>query len=89
MTWWAEVNRKICAWLLLITAIVLSWLIGAVFVRVGLDWSDTFPYSAASEWRYLGVAILAITAAVLGTSASVIIFRKALRRMSQAPKTQP
>jgi hypothetical protein len=69
--------------LFVIGGIVLSWVLGAVVVRVGLDWSDTFPYSEASEWRYLGVAITALLVAIGGTVATVLISR---RRRDSAPR---
>lgn len=66
--------------LLLIGGIILSWFVGAVIVRVGLDWSDTFDYSPASEWRYLGVAILATVTALFGTIATIITYRSLRNR---------
>ncbi|PJJ81702.1 hypothetical protein CLV85_0881 [Salinibacterium amurskyense] len=62
--------------------VILSWMLGAVVVRLGLDWSDTFPYSPASEWRYLGVALLALAIAVGG---SVLAWRFG-RRFRRHPK---
>ncbi|MGO4105540.1 hypothetical protein AB4Y63_16445 [Leifsonia sp. YAF41] len=62
---------------LLALGILLAWLVGAVVVRLGLDWSDTFPYSEASEWRYLGVAVVALTIAIGGSIASILVFRRA------------
>lgn len=62
--------------------VFLSWMLGAVAVRLGLDWSDTFPYSPASEWRYLGVALLALAVALGG---SVLAWRFG-RRFRQHPK---
>lgn len=58
-----------------------SWLIGATIVRVGLAWSDTFPYSPASEWRYLAIAMLALASGCAGTAVSILLFLKARRRV--------
>lgn len=55
--------------------VVASWLLGSVVVRVGLDWADTFPYTPASEQRYLLVACLALTVAIGGTVASLLVRR--------------
>ncbi|MGH3705568.1 MAG: hypothetical protein ACRDT9_13120, partial [Agromyces sp.] len=62
--------------LFVIGGILLSWLLGAVIVRLGLDWADTFPYSEASEWRYLGVAITALVVAIGGSVATLLIQRR-------------
>ncbi|AOW92788.1 hypothetical protein BFN03_09105 [Rhodococcus sp. WMMA185] len=64
-----------------IACCVLSWVLGAVVVRLGLDWADTFPYSQASEWRYLGVAVVALLIAIGG---SVVTMSAAHRRHSRA-----
>ena len=71
--------------LFVIGGILLSWVLGAVVVRLGLDWADTFPYSEASEWRYLGVAIAALLIAVGGSVATLLI---ALRRRRRDAATQ-
>lgn len=68
-----------------IGGILLSWVLGAVVVRLGLDWADTFPYSEASEWRYLGVAVAALLIAVGGSVATLLI---ALRRRRRVAATQ-
>jgi hypothetical protein len=52
-------------------AVACSWLVGAVVVRIGLAWADTYPYSRASEVRYGIVATLALSIAIAGTSAAV------------------
>ena len=59
--------------LVIIGGIVLSWVLGAVVVRLGLDWADTFPYSEASEWRYLGVAVAALLVAVGGSVTTLLV----------------
>lgn len=58
---------------------IVSWLVGAIVVRLGLNWADTFEYSPASEWRYLGVAILALTIATSG-SIGIARFSRRFRR---------
>jgi hypothetical protein len=63
--------------ILLVLGILAAWLIGAVMVRLGLDWADTYPYSAASEMRYLAVAGVALVIAIGGSVASVLLFRRA------------
>ncbi|MBM7832414.1 hypothetical protein JOE59_003119 [Agromyces cerinus] len=68
--------------LFVIGGILLSWVLGAVVVRLGLDWADTFPYSEASEWRYLGVAIAALLVAIGGSVATVLLARRRRRRDS-------
>ncbi|MGW6376628.1 hypothetical protein ACWFRB_11275 [Rhodococcus sp. NPDC055112] len=59
---------------------LLSWLLGAVVVRLGLDWADTFPYSAASERRYLGVAVVALLVAIGGSVTTLLVARRRQRR---------
>ncbi|OYD61243.1 hypothetical protein [Rhodococcus sp. OK302] len=66
--------------LFVIVGCVLSWVLGAVVVRLGLDWADTFPYSEASEWRYLGVAMAALLVAIGGSVAAVLVARLRHRR---------
>ncbi|MFC9559728.1 hypothetical protein [Agromyces sp. NPDC056965] len=66
--------------LFVIGGILLSWVLGAVIVRLGLDWADTFPYSEASEWRYLGVAVAALLVAIGGSVATLLIARRRGRR---------
>jgi hypothetical protein len=44
-----------------------AWLAGAVVVRLGLGWADTYPYSRASEVRYALVATVALSVAISGT----------------------
>ncbi|WP_345067455.1 hypothetical protein [Leifsonia kafniensis] len=68
-----------------VLGIVAAWLIGAVVVRLGLDWADTFPYSTASEMRYLAVAAVALVIAIGGSVASVLVSRQA----GAARKRQP
>ncbi|MFB6611223.1 hypothetical protein ACFCVO_12945 [Agromyces sp. NPDC056379] len=69
--------------LFVIGGILLSWVVGAVIVRVGLDWADTFPYSEASEWRYLGVAVVALLVAIGGSVATLLIVRRRGRRSAE------
>ncbi|WP_027501868.1 hypothetical protein [Rhodococcus sp. UNC363MFTsu5.1] len=59
---------------------LLSWVLGAVVVRLGLDWADTFPYSEASERRYLGVAGAALLVAIGGSVATLLVARHRHRR---------
>lgn len=59
---------------------LLSWALGAVVVRLGLDWADTFMYSEASEWRYLGVAVAALLVAIGGSVTTVFVARRQRRR---------
>ena len=66
--------------LLVIGGILLSWVLGAIVVRLGLDWADTFAYSEASEWRYLGVAVAALLIAVGGSVATLLIALRRRRR---------
>ncbi len=47
--------------------VLAAWLSGAVVVRLGLAWADTYPYSRASEVRYGLVATAAVSVAVAGT----------------------
>jgi hypothetical protein len=61
---------------LIVVGVVVSWALGAVVVRVGLDWADGFPYGSASEWRYLGVAVAALVIAVGGTLAAILVGRR-------------
>lgn len=65
---------------LLTLGIIASWLLGAVFVRLGLDWADTFEYSEASEIRYLVIAALALVIACGGSIASILWARRARAR---------
>ncbi|MGI9824363.1 hypothetical protein [Agromyces sp. Marseille-Q5079] len=68
-------------WILLaILGSLLSVLVGAVIVRLGLDWADTFEYSAASEIRYLVVAGVALAVAIGGSAASAVFFLRRGRR---------
>jgi hypothetical protein len=50
-----------------ISLVLASWLLGAVVVRLGLDWADSYPYSSASEVRFGIVAFLALSVAISGT----------------------
>ncbi|SEM41559.1 hypothetical protein [Rhodococcus maanshanensis] len=63
-----------------IAGCLLSWVLGAVVVRLGLDWADTFPYSEASERRYLGVAGAALLVAIGGSVATLLVARRRHRR---------
>lgn len=63
-------RATIASVLVTVGGVILSWLAGAIAVRIGLSWSDTFAYSPASEWRYLGVAIAALTVAISGSIAT-------------------
>ncbi|WP_421845187.1 hypothetical protein [Mycobacterium sp.] len=65
---------------LVVSGCVLSWVLGAVIVRLGLDWADTFPYSEASERRYLGVAAAALVVAIGGSFTTVFVARRRRRR---------
>ncbi|MEB4613646.1 hypothetical protein [Leucobacter sp. M11] len=67
-------------WLALLVRVLICWLVGAGIVRFGLNWADTFPYSPASELRYLAIAVLALTVAVTGTVLSIRRFRLSGRR---------
>ncbi|NMM91922.1 hypothetical protein B2J88_47915 [Rhodococcus sp. SRB_17] len=71
--------------LFVIVGCVLSWVLGAVVVRLGLDWADTFPYSEASEWRYLGVAMAATLVAIGGSVAAVLVARQRHRQARKGP----
>lgn len=54
-----------------------GWLLGAVFVRLALDWSDSQPYEGAvTEARYIVIAVLALGIGVGATIAAVVIWRK-------------
>ncbi|MET1019463.1 MAG: hypothetical protein ABWX62_05720 [Microterricola sp.] len=66
-------------WMVVVIGILAAWVLGALVVRLGLDWADTFPYSPASEIRYLVVAGVALTIALGGSIASVIIARRLKR----------
>ncbi|MEF3403027.1 hypothetical protein [Agromyces sp. CCNWLW203] len=70
--------------LVIIGGIVLSWVIGAVIVRLGLDWADTFSYSEASEWRYLGVAVAALLVAVGGSVTTLLVALRPRRSKAAA-----
>lgn len=51
-----------------------SWLLAAVFVRVALDWSDSLPYEGAeTEARYIVLATIAGTIAIVGTAVAIIL----------------
>jgi hypothetical protein len=63
-----------------IAGCLLSWVLGAVVVRLGLDWADTFPYSEASERRYLGVAVAALLVAIGGSVSTLLVSRGRHRR---------
>lgn len=63
--------------ILLTLGILASWVLGAMVVRLGLDWSDTFPYDSTSELRYLAVAVLALLIAIGGSVTSFLLFRRA------------
>lgn len=66
---------------LLALGIIASWLLGVVFVRLGLDWADTFEYSPASEVRYLVIAALALAIAFGGSIASILWARRMRARV--------
>ncbi|MDR7373447.1 NhaP-type Na+/H+ or K+/H+ antiporter [Kocuria rhizophila] len=62
-----------------------GWLLGAVFVRLALDWSDSQPYEGAiTEARYIVIAVLALAIGVGATIAAVIIWWTGHRRRSRA-----
>lgn len=63
-------------WIVIVFGILAAWVLGAVVVRLGLDWADTYPYSPASEIRYLVIAAVALTIAVGGSVASIVIARR-------------
>ena len=66
-----------------------GWLLGAVFVRLALDWSDTQPYEGAiTETRYLVIAVLALGIGAGATIAAVVIWRKGHRRRSRPEEHQ-
>lgn len=66
-----------------------GWLLGAVFVRLALDWSDTQPYEGAiTETRYLVIAVLALGIGTGATIAAVVIWRKGHRRRSRPEEHQ-
>ena len=65
-----------------------SWLGGAVIVRLGLDWADTFPYSEASEWRYLAIAVLALSVALAGTVLCIVKIRS-IHVAHRRPRREP
>lgn len=67
-------------WILLVSGILAAWLLGAVVVRLGLDWADTFPYSPASEVRYLVIAGVALVIAFGGSIASILWARRGRAR---------
>lgn len=67
-------------WIVLVLGIGAAWILGAVVVRLGLDWADTFPYSPESEIRYLVIAAVALTIAIGGSIASILWVRRAKRR---------
>lgn len=75
----AMTSPALCRRILLVLGIVAAWLLGAVVVRLGLDWADTFPYSPASEVRYLVIAGVALAIAVGGSVASILWARRAKR----------
>jgi len=77
-------SRPARRWLATGLGILLAWLLGAVVVRLGLDWADTYPYSAASEVRYLVVAGAALTIAIGGSVASVVWARRHAQRRRRA-----
>lgn len=76
-------RRRIPLVLAITAGIIASWLVGAVVVRLGLDWADTYPYSPASEVRYLVIAAVALTIAIGGSIASVIWARRSAARYSK------
>lgn len=50
------------------TAGVVAWIIGALFVRVALDWSDSQPYQGSvTETRYIVIAAIALAIGIGGT----------------------
>ena len=65
--------------MVVVFGILAAWLLGALVVRLGLDWADTFPYSPASEIRYLVVAGIALITAIGGSIASIPIARRLKR----------
>ena len=65
---------------LAVAGCVVSVILGAVMVRLGLDWADTFPYSPASEQRYLGVAVVAVVVALGGSAGSIVAAVRSGRR---------
>lgn len=69
-------SRAPLRWLALTLGVLGSWLLGAVVVRLGLDWADTFPYSSESEVRYLVIAGVALVIAIGGSIASILWVRR-------------
>ena len=47
--------------------ISLSWVMGAVIVRLGLNLLDFSEYSALKEYLYMLVALMALSVSILGT----------------------
>ncbi|WP_332308069.1 MULTISPECIES: hypothetical protein [Kocuria] len=57
-----------------------GWLLGAVFVRLALDWSDAQPYEGAvTERRYLVIAGLALALGIGASIAAAVIWARAAR----------
>ena len=62
-----------------------GWLLGAVFVRLALDWSDSQPYEGAvTEARYIVIAVLALAIGVGATIAAVLVWWTGHRRRSRS-----
>ncbi|GAB90609.1 hypothetical protein [Gordonia rhizosphera] len=53
------------------------WAVGAVYVRLCLDASDSLPYTPATEYWYLFVAVTAFGGAITG---SVLVVRRQMKR---------
>lgn len=67
-------------WIVLVLGIVAAWLLGAVVVRLGLDWADTFEYSPESEIRYLVIAGVALAIAIGGSIVSILWARRSKKQ---------
>lgn len=67
------------------------WLLGAVFVRLALDWSDAQPYEGAvTERRYVVVAGLTLaTRAGASIAAAVIWARGRARARGRTGRRRP
>lgn len=73
-------SKRLRPALVLVLGILAAWLLGAVVVRLGLDWADTFEYSPASEIRYLVIAAIALAIAIGGSIVSILWARRSKRR---------
>ncbi len=77
-----EPRSRATRWVILVAAILASWIVGAFIVKIGLGWADSFDYTLASEDRYLAVAALALAVSCTGTVASVVLFARTRRQFA-------